>query len=253
MKSRKRKIFSAFVLILATCIGTLSFAWFKIDTVHEADREDIEVMAPYFLYLLNAGDTDSLQFAVGNLHPGETKRAFICVSNKKPSDVDGSYIDIARDSDFEYELEFIRTNNLDLDYTLYEVERYDMDEYHELAADEYVSEEALGYYFKRIGDALTGTDTTAIRRKALFGDDDSPAIVNGGTYTMYSEYSNDDKMHLKYNNSEYDYNFYMIEMKWRPGAVFADNKKETDMLYVVVNAMQPKPELDTTIVETTTE
>ena len=48
-------------------------------------------------------------------------------------------------------------------------------------------------------------------------------------------------MHLTYKNSKYEYDYYLIEMSWKENANFSDNAKETDLLYVVVNAKQPEP------------
>lgn len=238
---KKLIIISIFTILL---LSGLAYGWFLIMEDKEAQRKDIDVMAPYFLYLLNPGDTNSLQFAVGNLHPGETKRTVVCVSNKTPDDITGGYFDIAKDSDFNYELEIVQTNNLDVNYNIYHVERFALEDGHILANDEFLFDDVPGYYFKKIGNSLIGEDTTQERRKDIFGDKDSNSIVNNGTYTLYSRYSNGARLHLQYiaDNSQYDYNYFMIEMSWNKGAQFMDNSKETDLLYVVVNAMQLKPE-----------
>lgn len=244
IKKKKVKKIITLCLVSIICLSGIVYGWFYFMDDHNAKRDDIDVMAPYFLYLLNPGDTNSLQFAVGNLHPGETKQTIICVSNKKPDDVTGEYFDIAKDSDFNYELELVQTNNLDVNYTLYHLERYEYTEGYVLKADEFMVDEVPGYYFKKIGNKLTGTDTTAERRNAVFGDSSASDIVNNGTYTLYSRYSDNSKMHLQYiaDNNQYDYNYYMIEMNWNENAQFIENSKETDLLYVVVNAMQLKPE-----------
>ena len=242
LKKHAKKIIAALVTLFV--ISGTAYGWFLYTNSNEADRDDIEVMAPYFLYLLNPGDTNSLQFAVGNLHPGETKRTVICVSNRKPDNIIGSVFDIAKDSDFEYELEFVQTNNLEVQYDFYNVERIELHEGYVLKEDEYIVDDVPGYYFKKVGTKLEGKDTTEERQNAIFGDKDTSDIVNSGTYTLYSKYSNNEHLHLTYeaDSKQYDYNYFMIEISWKEGAEFSENSKETDLLYVIVNAMQLRPE-----------
>lgn len=241
-KNIKKRIIICLIAVFA--ISGVVYGWFLVSDSRQAKRENIDVMTPYFLYLLNPGDTNSLQFAVGNLHPGETKREVICVSNKTPSDIQGEYFDIARDSDFNYELELVQTNNLAVNYTLYGVERHELTEGYTLKSDEFVFDDVPGYYFKKAGAALVGVDESEENRKAALGDNNVDSIVNKGTYTLYSKYSNNSKFHLSYeaDNAQYDYNYFMIEINWNDDAEFIENSKETDLLYVVVNAMQLKPE-----------
>lgn len=241
---RKLKKRIIICLIAVFAISGVVYGWFLVSENTKAERENIDVMTPYFLYLLNPGDTNSLQFAVGNLHPGETKREIICVSNKTPSDVSGEYFDIARDSDFNYELELVQTNNLAVNYTLYGVERHMLEDGYTLKDDEFVVDDVPGYYFKKAGTALVGADESEKNRESIFGDNLSDSIVNKGTYTLYSKYSDNSKFHLSYEaaNAQYDYNYFMIEINWDEDAEFIENSRETDLLYVIVNAMQLKPE-----------
>jgi len=46
---------------------------------------------------------------------------------------------------------------------------------------------------------------------------------------------------LEYKNEEYEFDYYLIEVTWKDGITFNDYTKETDLLYVVVNAKQPLP------------
>ena len=118
---RKKPFFMVISIMLFLLVGG-SFAWYLLSgQKHEADTNDLKIMSPYFLYLLNPGDNRSLQFSVGNIHPGEVKQVVICVSNQKPEDSDEIAIDIAKESDFKYDLEFIYTKNLALDYKVYEL------------------------------------------------------------------------------------------------------------------------------------
>ena len=72
---------------------------------------------------------------------------------------------------------------------------------------------------------------------------------------MFQKDTNEHDLHLSYNydstnGAQYEYDYYLIEMSWKDGASFP--AKETDLLYVVVNAKQPEPTKETTT-ETTTE
>ncbi len=48
-------------------------------------------------------------------------------------------------------------------------------------------------------------------------------------------------MKLAYNNGTYEYDYYLIEVTWQDISDFDAYKKETDLVYVVVNAKQPRP------------
>ncbi len=237
---RKKLIVIALCLMLLVISGA-TFAWYTRSENVSASRENIEVMTPYFLYLLNPGSSDSLEYTIGNIHPSETKQTVICVSNKKPDDVDDDSINIARVSDFTYELEFITTNNLEVNYELYELSM------HELAAGGSVPDGAVtmpevpGVYWTKVGSALAGTDTSADRHASVFGTANPSGIVNSGKYTLYSKDSTGNALHLSYSGSAYDYDYYLIEIDWIDENSFENSLKETDVNYVVVNAMQPEP------------
>lgn len=254
-KFRKSIIVGAISLVLLCAIG-VSYAWYTGMDEVSATKDDVEVMTPYFLYLLNPGTSDSLQYTIGNIHPAETKQIVICVSNKKPDDVIDDSIDIARVSDFSYELEFITTNNLEVIYELYELEM------HELADGESIPEDAVtmleveGVYWTKVGNALVGEDTSDERHESVFGTGDVSDVVNRGSYTLYSRDSNGDDLHLVYSEDKYDYNYYLIEVNWKDETSFEKSLKETDVNYVVVNAKQPKPveeDLAQTLQETETQ
>ena len=95
---------------------TGTMAWYVLDAIREVDSKDTEVMTPYLLYLLNPTDEESLALTVGNLHPGETKQAVICVSSQRPEDI--GIMTISKDSEFSYELELAYTENLYIEILL---------------------------------------------------------------------------------------------------------------------------------------
>ena len=265
---RKKPFFMVISIMLFLLVGG-SFAWYLLSgQKHKADTEDLKIMSPYFLYLLNPGDSKSLQFSVGNIHPGEVKQVVICVSNQKPVGSDEIAIDIAKESDFKYDLEFIYTENLALDYKVYELTKTvlpdDNDE--EIPKGSIVIEGVDGFYWNKktvtIDSQEKGTvkslewkDVSKARWQAVFNDMEEEAvkkIQNKGQYLLFQQDTNDIDLHLAYTydtkskKPQYEYDYYLIEMSWKVNANFSDNAKETDLLYVVVNAKQPEPTTKTT-------
>ena len=268
---RKKPFFMLISIMLFLLVGG-SFAWYLLSgQKHEADTNDLKIMSPYFLYLLNPGDNRSLQFSVGNIHPGEVKQVVICVSNQKPVGSDEIAIDIAKESDFKYDLEFIYTKNLALDYKVYELTKTVLPDDNNVVIPKgsIVIEGVNGFYWNKktvtINSQEKGTvkslewkDVSKARWQAVFNDMEKEAvgkIQNKGTYILFQKDTNEHDLHLSYNydstnGAQYEYDYYLIEMSWKDGASFP--AKETDLLYVVVNAKQPEPTKETTT-ETTTE
>jgi len=83
----------------------------------------------------------------------------------------------------------------------------------------------------------------------VFGTTDVSDIWNAGKYLLYQKDSKREPLQLayQYNDNtgeyEYEYDYYLIEIEWQKGITFADYSKETDMVYVVVNAKQVEPTL----------
>lgn len=244
----KKPFFIVILLIMFLLVGG-TFAWYLVFGIkQQADTKDIPIMSPYFLYLLNPGKSESLQFSVGNIHPGEVKQVVICVSNKKPDDIIGEEIDIAKESDFKYDLEFIYTENLQLDYKVYELTKNDYNGSGTIPKGSILIENVNGcYWTKRSnGSSVTGLEGTNVREarwNSVFGNDGND-VQNKGQYWLYQTDAIGGPLHLTYQNGQYDYDYYLIEMSWKEDAKFSDNAKETDLLYVVVNAKQPEPQLN---------
>jgi hypothetical protein len=272
-KSKRKPILVVLILLLFVIVGS-TFTWYLFNDDNKGDRKDIQIMTPYFLYLLNPDDASSLQFSVGNIHPGETKQIVICVSNKKPDDVTDGSIDIARESKFNYDLEFIYTENLPVNYDIYELTKYvqndsqdsndDNSTDNETDADneddsEFIMIEGIdGVYWKKSRGQLNedGTakpltvtkDVTSERLNNVFGTETPEDVVNKGKYLLY-QYDGESEpqpMGLEYKDGQYEFDYYLIEISWKDGIVFNDYTKETDLLYVVVNAKQPEPKAQTT-------
>ena len=244
-------------LVLILIVGT--FAWYVISAIRRVDSEDTTVMTPYLLYLLNPTDEQSLAITIGNLHPGETKQAVICVSSQKPEEM--GIAAISKDSEFAYELELAYTENLALDYKVYELELIE-DAEANVIEDLIVVEDSTGSNTKTFKRALSGEklakaepDVSQERQKEMYpGSDEARAkIVNLGQYDSYRTdaagkvLSLNTKVTTENGTVEYDKDYYLIEMKWKDKdengntVRFENYTKETDLIYIIVKAMQPKP------------
>lgn len=244
---RKKKLTVLIVcglLFLAAAGGT--FAWYLKEDAKRAQMQEAQVMAPYNLYLLNPNASDTLQLAVGNLHPGEVKQAVVCVSNMRPNDYPGDdgmdMAALARESEFGYDLMLVHTENLAVDYDIYPLQRHEITG--ALPFDAIIMEDDTRdhYYWTKKAASLNGSDISEDMRKRVFGELDADQNVNVGTYWL----SDDEDMKLAYHIDEnglgsYEYDYYLIEIKWQNISNFDDYKKETDLVYVVVNAKQPRP------------
>lgn len=240
-KKKLLALIIALVLVLAAAGGT--FAWYIREDRKQAQTETAEVMAPYNLYLMNPNAADSLQFAVGNLHPGEVKRTVICVSNKVPADYpDGDYMsELVKDSEFNYELQLVHTENLAVDYLVYSLTRHDMPSDEALLPAEAIRMEDATYdlyYWMKADAPISAQDNTDKMLEEVFGETaDTTDIVNAGRYSFFD----DEDMKLAYKDNTYEYDYYLIEVKWQNITDFDAYKKETDLVYVIVNAKQPRP------------
>ena len=260
-EGKKAWLVACLALVMVMLAGTL--AWYVLNAIREIDSKDTEVMTPYLLYLLNPTDEKSLALTVGNLHPGETKQAVICVSSQKPEDI--GIMTISKDSEFSYELELAYTENLAVDYNVYELETVE-------AGDDTTSDglilvqdengENTKYFQKALtGNVLSkaGVDVNAKRQEEMYGGNETSrqSIVNLGQYDLYQKDAagNNLKLNTKVSveNDEvqYDKDYYLIEITWKQtdanGASiqFDDYRKETDLVYVIVKAMQPEPKEET--------
>ena len=264
--SKKKKI-----VVLSVCIclalalmgGTL--AWYMREDAKRARTNGATVMAPYSLYLLNPNATDSLRFAVGNLHPGETKQTVICVSNKRPKKhseddtTEDDTTELAKNSEFGYDLMLVHTENLAVNYTFYPLTRGLQTE--GVPDDAIImDDDTKGVYYwtkdskngqeivLKSEDQKEFTDTMREKVGIVKENYGGELPVNSGVYQLYSDGFEGNDMRLGYkvdvdeDEDAYAYDYYLIEIKWNDDMRdFDEYRKETDMVYVVVNAKQPRP------------
>lgn len=247
-KKKKPVIIAAVVTMLLAMVAT--FSWYLFNKDSHADTKDIKIMTPYFLYLLNPDDKTSLQFSVGNIHPGEVKQVVICVSNKKPDDVSDGSVDIARESKFNYDLEFVHTENLKVNYDIYELQKDSYTDTADIPSNGILVDGVDGVYWTKMEtdgnvNPLTPTkDETTSRLNTVFPEG-TDGVFNKGKYLLYQYDSNGVQMGLEYKDDgtdkKYEFDYYLVEISWEKNVNFSEYTKETDLLYVIVNAKQPKP------------
>lgn len=257
MNSTNKKLILAAV-IEACILLLLSFAWYYYVSNRNLVSEDREVMVPYYLYLLDETQSEYFQLQVVNMHPDEKKQVVVCVSNKDKDKSELSY-SVGRESEFNYELEFAYTQNVPLDYTVYELKPIPLDQNGNVSAEDQTKELVYmdsGTVWEKVSDS-TGKikplelDQTASSQETkdnnteMYGDTD---VVNRAQYDIYKKDAGGNLLQLKTTlngtQSEFEYDYYLIEITWKPEIkTFSQYLKETDLVYVIVKAVQPRPEV----------
>ena len=254
------------ILLVVLVFGSVSYAWYVLDGDREAYTEAKNVMVPYYLYLVNDEKTESAQLSIDSMYPGETKRAVICVSNM--SGVAGSGIALEDDLEYVYEVGLAYTQNMPLVYTLYELVTTNImpdesEEYYTIGLSTDDTSDDI-YLIKKKCSSNTAGDgsitalsldtnasdiATEVYNKEMYGND-WQTIVNRVQYDIYTKGTMEDGMpeapFFKLTAQEavngVAYDFYLIEIDWKENTAFHDYIKETDLIYVNVKTVQPKPE-----------
>lgn len=227
-KKRSKKLL--IVIMVGVCLLLMiGFAWYYYLSHRQVMSEQREVMPPYYLYLVDEKGTDQLQLTIGNLHPGETKQVVFGVSNKNPEGGSGDSYTISKNSKFNYELELAYTQNLPVTYKVYALTKA----------------EGSGNDTKKALTAVSkSSELTNKNNNKMYGDKVGDT-VNLGKYDLYNKTSGADfDLATKVENGvvTFDLDYYMIEITWKDDIRFSDYLKETDLVYVIVNAMQLEPE-----------
>lgn len=230
-KKRTKKIV-IIVLAVVFALVLIGFAWYYFQLHRSANSEKREVMSPYYLYLVDQNGTDSLNLTIGNLHPGETKQIIVGVSNKAPDGESEVAYPISKDSNFHYEMELAYTQNLPLDYRVYELQKTESGDFQKTLLTQKAESEEISNK----------------NNEEMYGEH-AEDIVNCGKYQIYDKDAGGTALSLttKVNqgNVDFDLDYYMIELKWQDGIQFSDYLQETDLVYIIVNAMQLEPEEST--------
>lgn len=250
-KQHKKKMKRRQTLILGIMLSVMlfllvSYAWYYFRADKEVDSELADVMAPYYLYLLDE-EGDSLSLSIGSLHPGETKSVIIGVSNQPSEEGVDDYL-VGKDSKFEYQLALAYTQNLPINYKVYELKEIE-EERKEFTVQDPQSQDLI-YLAKYVisKDENESLKLTENNNKEMYGDV-ANTVVNYVQYDLYPyDYENNSlQLETKVNelSTSYGLDYYLIEMEWKDGIEFQDFIKETDLIYVIVDAVQPKPEEQT--------
>jgi len=237
------QIIGASVIVGVIMLAGITFAWYSTLN-REAESKTAEVMKPYTLVLQNSSESDALQLSVGSLMPGQTKQILFCVSNKENEET----INMGG-SDFEYSMELIYTENLALEYNIYKVDEVNADGDGVIVAADTVIDDGVSKvvttYWKKSEPVipLEGLDVSAARHAVL---ELSGTEINKGKYISYAkdEIKNiDNELHLTSSGSRYDAQHFVLEIEWDEAAAtnFEKYDKETDMIYILVKAIQPEP------------
>ena len=212
------------LMVLLVCIGG-TFAWYTW-LERAANSKDAEVMEPYYLYLRDEKDKEMVRLALDSLFAGETKNLYFCVSNG-PNAESGT-MGAMGGGNFDYTMELVYTQNVPLTFKLYELDSFD--------------DTAIAG-----GGTLLNkeADQSAARHEAVFGTIAVDDIVNRGQYDTYIHDENGEKLHLATGTDANGKETYMsryFRLKVTCTAATFDNyRKETDMIYLLVKAEQPKP------------
>ncbi|MDD2971683.1 MAG: hypothetical protein PHE02_06080 [Lachnospiraceae bacterium] len=227
--------------LLAATIGLVvlvvaSFAWYTWKS-RQVESKTAEVMRPYYLTLLNPGEQNELELAVGNLFPGEKKQVVFCVTNK-PNEEN---IDMGG-SDFDYEMELIHTENLNLTYEISQLQKVDTEEGADIITKDTDKDKNVQYW-KKQSPVLNNTDVSNDRWTETGVTENT---INRGKYLHYEKTYDGQELHLDGTSvsSGFDSNYFVMEIEWKTGSTedFQKYEKETDMLYLLVKAMQPRPQ-----------
>lgn len=246
VRNKKKHQRMIILLLLLVCVFLmLSFAWYYYQSRRIVNTDDREVMPPYCLYLVEPNGTDELQLTVGNLHPGETKQIVVGVSNKAP-DGGNSTFNISRDSAFNYELELAYTKNLPVTYHVYELTKEETavsDSNHITVEWPGTGETTVSQCFlKKLLTKNGSSDAiTTANNSEMYGNN---SVVNLGQYDVYDKTSGasfDLTTTVSGSSVQFDLDYYLIEIEWNENVAFADYLKETDLVYVLVTALQLEP------------
>jgi hypothetical protein len=255
-KTSRRLKLTAVLMSLVMLAGAIGFAWYAYQK-HEVKTENMSIMTPYTLYLLNPGAEDYLTLSIGDLHPGETKQIVVCVSSH---DVGGTAK--SKQGVFSYQMELAYTDNLKLSYQIYPLTP--VEEKETAVGADYITSEyttktdadttlTKTFYFQKTytdpaKDALAvSSDSYEMQekyRKEMYKDigNSIEDIVNLGNYQIYDTLPDGGALKLNLGDSTNQYNYYLIEVTVDPDIDINSYKKETDLIYLIAKAKLPKAE-----------
>ena len=229
-KKLNRKQFLTIVIMLCVMLLMLiSFAWYYFKVDKEADSEQADVMAPYYLYLLDE-DGNSLSLSIGSLHPGETKQVVIGVSNKPAGSTSVADYLVGKDSKFDYKMALAYTQNLPITYTVYELEEAGEE------SSEYIvttpSGEEVALKSKSLtkdneeSEKLTKANNLEMYSSEVAESASVEEVVNYVQYDLFLEDHEGKTLCLATTVANgitsYEMDYYLIEMEWEKDVEFSN-------------------------------
>lgn len=227
-----------------------TYAWYSLNS-RVAETVAPNVMKPYQLRIDDSQGAAAEQISVGALQQGETKQIVFSVTNEEEPQKNQNK------TAFAYALELIYTNNIALKYEVYPLHPVEVLGENTLVTEEIlqiqqgegenatVEEQVITYYWEKDASALSGKDISTTRHPeaGVMGTE-----INRGTYISYEKRTGDDgitilneNMVLDAGEEAYATQFYVLEIQWNITSGFEKYDKETDMIYIVAKAVQPKP------------
>lgn len=250
---KKRKSIVMISTLFALLMLITSFAWYAYYAKRSLNTQETQIRVPYYLYLLETDMTDYFSFEIINLHPEETKQVVFCVSNRDKQGTTAYHP--GRETTFDYELELAYTQNMPVTYTLYEVEPDEIQDGEVHEDDAFCVD---GTWWKKKYGNLNPSFLNINEKKSIqitkdnniemYGENWESIInrVNYNVYTLDTRGLNPLNLSVTQDDEGmalYDYDYYMLEINWKEDANYVDYLKETDLIYVKVNAIQTRPEL----------
>lgn len=211
-KSSYKKVIGLLMLLILVMILLPTAAWFSFKSERDVNTGEINITAPYRLYLSDSKEKKTFSLSIGNLHPGQTLNVPFCVTN----DPEGMNVTEEEKNlpkaEFQYQLELARTTNIPLTYTLFPAKKLDND------------------MVQIDGEPISGTDITGEQQVEAYGDSLASAY-NKGIYTRFK--TNDThKMEITVNSNQYDYVYYILKVEFSAEISLKDYEKETDLIYL---------------------
>lgn len=241
----------ALALVMVLILALVTYAWYTLLLTRRVNSKERDVMQPYYLYLVEPNGTDSLRLSVGNLHPGETKQIMIGVTNQKPNNEGGVSYQIGKNSSFHYDLELAYTSNLPLNFQVYALTETDQASGESTYTAKWTdqSKQSVTKNYEKTLLTKNGDSSKQLTDKnnsEMYGADNVEQTVNQATYDVYDKNGDTDfQLSTKIDENgdvTFDLNYYLIELSWQNDISFPDYLKETDLMYVMVNAMQLEPQ-----------
>ncbi|MBE5935618.1 MAG: hypothetical protein E7262_07480 [Lachnospiraceae bacterium] len=239
LSKKKKLIVGILTLVLCVCIpiGIALAKFIKKDTVYTTPMRD--VIADFYVEITDK-ERKAVEIDIKDLFPGKTQYIDFFVRSGKAGDENG---DGAKklEMDISYTVSLLRTGNLPVVYELYAFND-------ELTPEQ---EEVIGENtVENSGDVI---NFIKMEKNTEAGTGESGgAGVALGTNTIVDNFVPQDgeKFVLKKSSEDgEDYDRYRLKVSWDKDEQDPKFINEVDLVYLIVNAQQEEPQVDSSSVE----